>query len=129
MLYKTRGFYGESAVADVACPITGHWRFTYTNRGDSMASCASPSSRATDCPTRRNLDLMFQGCSFPNWEMNYKCLGSWKVRILLLILILFLLFHLLTSCCRVETVKTTWPSWILNCLSWERRSDQDIAVG
>jgi len=78
MLYKTRGFYGESAVSDVACPITGRWRFTYSNRGDQLASCASPASRASDCPTGRNIDLRFQGCSFPSREMHYKCLGSWK---------------------------------------------------
>jgi len=77
MLYKTRGFYGESAVGDVSCPITGRWRFTYTNRGDQLSSCSSPSSRASSCPTGRNLDLQLQGCPFPAREMHYKCLGSW----------------------------------------------------
>ena len=71
-----------------------------SNRGDQLASCASPASRASDCPTGRNIDLRFQvtfnnfpgmvkrdvddkenhfqGCSFPSREMHYKCLGSWK---------------------------------------------------
>ena len=31
-----------------------------SNRGDQLASCASPASRASDCPTGRNIDLRFQ---------------------------------------------------------------------
>ena len=30
VLYKTKGFYGESAVSEVLCPINGKRRFTYT---------------------------------------------------------------------------------------------------
>ena len=78
MLYKTRGFYGESAVSEVFCPINGKWRFTYTNRGDEDSSCASPASRAGDCPTGYKFELQFKGCSFPDKEMHFKCMGDWK---------------------------------------------------
>ena len=94
MLYKTRGFFGESAVSDVACPITGRWRFTCnhdeiedtnktkptiliadSNRGDQLASCASPASRASDCPTGRNIDLRFQVSFNGNQDSQFSFLG------------------------------------------------------
>jgi len=78
MLYKTRGFYGESAVSEVLCPINGKWRFTYTNRGDEDSSCASPASRAGDCPTGYKFELQFRGCNFPDKEMHFKCMGNWR---------------------------------------------------
>jgi len=78
MLFKTRGFYGESAISEVLCPIHGKWRFTYTNRGDEDSSCASPASRAGNCPTGYKFDLQFRGCSFPNKDMHFKCIGNWQ---------------------------------------------------
>jgi len=81
MLYKTRSFHGQSAVAQVRCPINGVWRFTYSQRGGDGSSCASPASRAGDCPSGYQLDFQFKGCSFPREtgkrEMHLKCLGDW----------------------------------------------------
>ena len=51
MLYKTRGWHGESAFSEVLCPINGRWRFSYTNSGDEQSNCASLASRAGDCPS------------------------------------------------------------------------------
>ena len=65
MLYKTRGFYGESAVSEVLCPIIGKWRFTFTRGGDDDFSCAIPASRAGGCQHGDNFVL-------------HKCMGSWK---------------------------------------------------
>jgi len=82
MLYKTRSFHGESAVAQVRCPINGVWRFTYSQRGGDGSSCASPASRAGDCPSGYQLDFQFKGCSFPREtgkrEMHLRCLGDWR---------------------------------------------------
>lgn len=83
MLYKTRSFHGESAVAQVRCPINGVWRFTYSNRGGGEGiSCASPASRAGDCPSGYQLEFQFRGCGFPSLEgrreMHLRCLGDWQ---------------------------------------------------
>jgi len=78
MLYKTRGFYGESAVSEVICPINGKWRFTYTSGGDEDSSCASPASRAEGCQHGDKFELQFRGCTFPDKEMHFKCMGSWR---------------------------------------------------
>ena len=78
MLYKTRGFYGESAVSEVLCPVSGKWRFSFTRGGEEDSSCASPASRAGGCQQGDKFELQFRGCTFPDKEMSFKCLGSWR---------------------------------------------------
>ena len=78
MLYKTRGFYGDSAVRKVMCPINGRWRFTYTRTDDQDYSCSSTTSTAEDCPTGYKMEIRFRGCSFPDKEMVLQCLGNWR---------------------------------------------------
>ena len=80
MLYKTRGFYGESAVAKVLCPINGRFQFTYSNSETvvEQPACPSPSSQAGNCPTGYKFNLQFRGCNFHNMDMRFQCLGHWK---------------------------------------------------
>ncbi len=76
MLYKTRSFYGGSAVTRVHCPLNGQFAFTYAVNDGSSATleCAGPDSEseATDCPTGYKFDLNFKGCSFPDFGESKK---------------------------------------------------------
>ena len=81
MMYKTRSFYGGSAVTRVHCPINGDFSFSYSSSGREEGGvsleCSSSSSvgdedeegrpEATDCPTGYKFDLKFKGCSFPDF--------------------------------------------------------------
>ena len=76
MLYKTRSFYGGSAITRTYCPLNGRFRFTYSiNDGtEDDLECHEPVSEATDCSSDRDsdresgykFDLHFRGCSFAN---------------------------------------------------------------
>ena len=72
MLYKTRGFYGGSAITRTYCPLNGRFKFTYSiNDGtEDDLECDEPISEAGDCPTGYKFDLKFRGCSFPNFGKN-----------------------------------------------------------
>ena len=79
MLYKTRGFYGESAVTQIHCPFNGRWKFAYNNAADKSAgSCASEQSEAGGCPSEYMIDLKFRNCDFPDFDMSFQCLGHWQ---------------------------------------------------
>jgi hypothetical protein len=69
MFYKTRSFYGGSAITRTYCPINGRFRFTYSiNEGtEDDLECHEPVSEAGDCPSGYKFDLHFRGCSFPNF--------------------------------------------------------------
>ena len=69
MLYKTRGFYGGSAITKTYCPINGNYKFTYSiNDGtEDDLECNEAVSEASDCPTGYKFDLKFRGCSFPDF--------------------------------------------------------------
>jgi hypothetical protein len=69
MMYKTRGFYGGSAITKTYCPINGNHKFTYSiNDGtEDDLECNEAESEASDCPTGYKFDLKFRGCSFPNF--------------------------------------------------------------
>ena len=69
MLYKTRGFYGGSAITKTYCPINGNYKFTYSiNDGtEDDLECIEAVSEASDCPTGYKFDLKFRGCSFPDF--------------------------------------------------------------
>ena len=69
MLYKTRGFYGGSAITRTYCPLNGRFKFTYSiNDGtEDDLECHEPVSEAGDCPSGYKFDLHFRGCSFPNF--------------------------------------------------------------
>jgi hypothetical protein len=79
MLYKTRGFYGGSAVTKTYCPLNGRFKFTYSiNDGtENDLECHEPLSEATDCPAGYKLDLHFRGCSFPNFGKTIICKSKW----------------------------------------------------
>ena len=77
MLYKTRGFYGESAVTQTHCPFSGRWKFSYSNVEDASGSCNSQASEAGGCPAEYMLDLKFRNCDFPDFDMSFQCLGNW----------------------------------------------------
>ena len=100
MFYKTRSFYGGSAITRTYCPLNGNFRFTYSiNDGtETDLECNEPVSEAGDCPSGYKFDLHFRGCSFPNFgkpnrksswmnvtlwnpfsiaDMSFQCLGSW----------------------------------------------------
>lgn len=104
MLYKTRDFYGGSAITKTYCPINGDYKFTYSiNDGtEDDLECREPLSEASDCPTGYKFDLRFRGCSFrPDFgktssyfasgltsfskthlsfvtsDMSFQCLASW----------------------------------------------------
>ena len=71
MLYKTRSFYGGSAITRTYCPLNGRFRFTYSiNDGiEDGKECREPVSEATDCSEQScgyKFDLHFRGCSFAN---------------------------------------------------------------
>lgn len=78
MLYKTRGFYGESAVTQTHCPFSGRWKFSYSNVEEAAGSCDSESSEAGGCPSEFMLDLKFRNCDFPDFDMSFQCLGHWS---------------------------------------------------
>ncbi|XP_040579619.1 uncharacterized protein [Lepeophtheirus salmonis] len=80
MLYKTRGFYGKSAITKTYCPLNGRYRFTYSiNDGtEDELECNESLSTAGDCPSGYKFDLHFKGCSFPDLEMSFQCLASWE---------------------------------------------------
>ena len=69
MFYKTRSFYGGSAITRTYCPLNGNYKFTYSkNDGtEDDLECNSAVSRAGDCPKGYKFDLHFRGCSFPNF--------------------------------------------------------------
>ena len=69
MLYKTRSFYGGSAITKTYCPLNGRFTFTYSiNDGtEDDLECRKPLSEAGDCPTGYKFDLHFKGCSFPDF--------------------------------------------------------------
>lgn len=69
MLYKTRSFYGGSAITKTYCPINGNYKFTYSiNDGtEDDLECNELVSEASDCPTGYKFDLRFKGCSFPDF--------------------------------------------------------------
>ena len=69
MFYKTRSFYGGSAITRTYCPLNGNYKFTYSkNDGtEDDLECNSAVSRAGDCPKGYTFDLHFRGCSFPNF--------------------------------------------------------------
>ena len=69
MFYKTRSFYGGSAITRTYCPLNGRFRFTYSiNDGtEDDLECHEPVSEASDCPSGYKFDLHFRGCSFPNF--------------------------------------------------------------
>ena len=77
MFYKTRSFYGGSAITRTYCPLNGKFRFTYSiNDGtEDDLECHEPVSEASDCPSGYKLDLHFRGCSFPNFCKFY---NKWK---------------------------------------------------
>lgn len=79
MFYKTRAFYGGSAISKTYCPLNGKFKFTYSiNDGtEDDLECHEPLSEATDCPTGYKFDLHFKGCSFPDFDMSFQCLASW----------------------------------------------------
>jgi len=78
MFYKTRGFYGESAVTQIHCPFNGRWKFSYSNVDDQSGSCASKESEAGGCPSEYMLNLKFRNCDFPDFDMSFQCLGDWE---------------------------------------------------
>jgi len=70
MMYKTRGFYGGSAVTRVHCPLNGDFRFAYSVEGEgggARIECGEEQNEAGDCPTGYKFDLRFRGCSFPDF--------------------------------------------------------------
>ena len=69
MLYKTKSFYGGSAVTRTYCPMNGNYKFTYSiNDGtEDDLECHEPVSHAGDCPSGYKFDLHFRGCSFPDF--------------------------------------------------------------
>lgn len=76
MLYKTRSFYGGSAITRTYCPLNGRYRFKYSiNDGtEDDLECQEPVSEASDCPSGYKFDLHFRGCSFPNFGKRCKFL-------------------------------------------------------
>jgi hypothetical protein len=78
MLYKTRGFYGGSAITRTYCPLNGRYKFTYSiNDGtEDDLECHEPVSEAGDCPSGYKFDLHFRGCSFPNFGEIFQPLSS-----------------------------------------------------
>ena len=78
MLYKTRAFYGGSAITKTYCPLNGNFKFTYSiNDGtETDLECNESLSEATDCPSGYKFDLKFRGCSFPNFGKAYLFLRS-----------------------------------------------------
>ena len=80
MLYKTRGFYGGSAITRTYCPLNGRFKFTYSiNDGtEDDLECHEPVSEAGDCPNGYKFDLHFRGCSFPNFGNIFK-ITLWRL--------------------------------------------------
>ena len=81
MFYKTRSFYGGSAITRTYCPLNGNYKFTYSkNDGtEDDLECNSAVSRAGDCPKGYKFDLHFRGCSFPNFGkhcVTLRCIFS-----------------------------------------------------
>lgn len=131
MFYKTRAFYGGSAISKTYCPLNGKFKFTYSiNDGtEDDLECHEPLSEATDCPTGYKFDLHFKGCSFPDfgkfWTMTIPCRSAFLIG---------------TECFlqiwasnvwplgRVRMEKPIWAFWIPNYLNWARRLDRDIGV-
>ena len=78
MFYKTRSFYGGSAITRTYCPLNGRFRFTYSiNDGtEDDLECHEPVSEASDCPSGYKFDLHFRGCSFPNFGKFFNYTNS-----------------------------------------------------
>ena len=85
MLYKTRSFYGGSAITKTYCPINGNYKFTYSiNDGtEDDLECNEAVSEASDCPTGYKFDLKFRGCSFPDFgELSVGMHSKFKIKFL-----------------------------------------------
>jgi len=70
------------------CPFNGKYRFSYVSSSSSLTSasnqnykymtkCDSSSNEAGNCPHGDALGIKFRGCSFPNQDFNFLCLGDW----------------------------------------------------
>ena len=68
MLYKTKSFYGGSAVTRTYCPMNGNYKFTYSINDSTENDLEAHElvSHAGDCPLGHKFDLHFMGCSFPD---------------------------------------------------------------
>ena len=67
MLYKTKSFYGGSAITRTYCPLNGNYKFTYSvNDGtEDDLECNGAVSDASVYPTGYKFYLKFRGLLVP----------------------------------------------------------------
>lgn len=77
VLYRKPG--AESTLQQVYCPINGRFKFSYTWNGENneKGQCSDSLSEIGNCPYGFSLSAKFRGCSFPDKEVTYQCLGDW----------------------------------------------------
>lgn len=75
-------FRSSDEILEQFCPFQhGHYQFTYTKEtGAPFASdrCPRTTSKASNCPSASDIELHFQGCSFTDKTVRFKCLGDWR---------------------------------------------------
>ncbi|XP_059091808.1 uncharacterized protein LOC131887268 isoform X2 [Tigriopus californicus] len=75
-------FRSSDEILEQFCPFHhGHYQFTYTKEtGGPFASdrCPRLSSKASNCPSAADIELNFEGCSFRDKTLRFKCLGDWR---------------------------------------------------
>ncbi|XP_015903977.1 uncharacterized protein [Parasteatoda tepidariorum] len=76
MLYRKQDLTSNSPHEQVFCPISGKFRFTYTASNGEFR-CDQTLSELSNCPDGNVLGVKFRQCSFPNMDVNFRCLGDW----------------------------------------------------
>uniref|UniRef100_A0A2P2I5V0 Carboxyl-ester lipase n=1 Tax=Hirondellea gigas TaxID=1518452 RepID=A0A2P2I5V0_9CRUS len=94
MLYKVKSNWGDESIAEVECPISGVFTFTYERGGvvgshsrgiggrgerGREAMCPHPTSEMSNCPYGFGLNLLYRDCAYgqPD-QQTLQCLGGWR---------------------------------------------------
>ncbi|KAF8789749.1 hypothetical protein HNY73_007666 [Argiope bruennichi] len=77
MLYRKQDLTSTLASDHTFCPISGKFRFTYTASNGEFR-CDQTMSELSNCPDGNTLGVKFRQCSFPDMDINFRCLGDWE---------------------------------------------------
>ncbi|CAJ0963350.1 unnamed protein product, partial [Mesorhabditis belari] len=61
-----------------SCDLDGRFSVIYHLRNTNLTCEGENESKAENCEVASRLDIKFKGCSFPDFDMSLRCLGSWK---------------------------------------------------
>jgi len=77
MLFRKHIPGGLQSVEHHFCPFNGRFRFNYFSNSNQQ-QCESALNELGNCPHGDALGVKFRGCTFPNMDLNFLCLGDWE---------------------------------------------------